>query len=323
MTKSAILILTQNTIERKIYLKTSLYFLFRNFNARFKYPVIILHEGDYDIDSINEITISIRKDCRYLIDFVKIDDVDFHVPDYIDINKMNKCIEATPVPYWRNKNYRLMCNFWINNFIKYCDKYDYIMRIDDDSIIEEPINTDIFKMIEEKDHNYMSNLIHVDCSICNYGMKEFFEKIMPDKLDKISELFMEHSLDSNNPHFALFKKLYYALNDKEYEGNSVNMAMPVMYYNNFFVTKTSIWKTPEIKEIIKNINESGNIFYCRWGDAPLQTIIMKLYDNNRMTKLDFKYSKRLQRESFKDNEGIYHSYMPGNYEESSCISKKK
>ena len=58
MTKSAILILTQNTIERKIYLKTSLYFLFRNFNARFKYPVIILHEGDYDIDSINSKLIS-------------------------------------------------------------------------------------------------------------------------------------------------------------------------------------------------------------------------------------------------------------------------
>ena len=55
MTKSAILILTQNTIERKIYLKTSLYFLFRNFNARFKYPVIILHEGDYDNNSMNEI----------------------------------------------------------------------------------------------------------------------------------------------------------------------------------------------------------------------------------------------------------------------------
>ena len=41
-----------------------------------------------------------------------------------------------------------------------------------------------------------------------------------------------------------------------------------------------------------------------------------------MTKLDFKYSKRLQRESFKDDEGTYHSYMPGNYEENSCISKK-
>ena len=236
---------------------------------------------------------------------------------------MNKCIDAKPVPYWRNKNYRLMCNFWINNFMKYCNDYDYIMRVDDDSIIEEPINTDIFKMIEEKGHNYMSNIIHVDCSICNYGMKEFFEKILPDKIDKISELFMEHSLDNNNPHFARFKKLYLALNDKEYEGNNVNMAMPVMYYNNFFVTKTAIWKTPEITDIIDKINETGDIFYCRWGDAPLQTIIMKLYDNDKMTKLDFKYSKRLQRESFKDDEGVYHSYMPNTYSESSCISKKK
>lgn len=323
MTKSAIFILTQNTTERKIYLKTSLYFLFRNFNAKYKYPVIILHEGDYDIESMNEITTSIRKDCRYLIDFKKIDSGDFDIPKNIDVKKMNKCIDAKPVPYWRNKNYRLMCNFWINNFMKYCDDFDYIMRIDDDSIIEEPINTDIFKMIEEKGHNYMSNIIHVDCSICNYGMKEFFEKILPDKIDKISELFMEHSLDSNNPHFTRFKKLYLALNDKEYEENNVNMAMPVMYYNNFFVTKTAIWKTPEITDIIDKINETGNIFYCRWGDAPLQTIIMKLYDNNKMTKLDFKYSKRLQRESFKDDEGVYHSYMPNTYSESSCISKKK
>ena len=47
------------------------FFLFRNFNAKYKYPVIILHEGDYDTESMNEITTSIRKDCRYLIDFKK------------------------------------------------------------------------------------------------------------------------------------------------------------------------------------------------------------------------------------------------------------
>ena len=323
MSKSAILILTQNTVERKIYLKTSLYFLFRNFNARFKYPVIILHQGDYDIDAISEITTSIRKEYRYLVDFKKIDGSDFEVPANIDADKLNRCLEAAPVPYWRNKNYRLMCNFWINHFIKYCDQYDYVMRLDDDSIIEEPINTDIFKMMEEKDHNYMSNLIHVDCSICNYGMKEFFESAVPNKIDKLSELFMEHSLDGGSPHFSKFKKLYQALNNKEYESNSVNMAMPVMYYNNFFVMKTRIWKTPEITDIINKINENGSVFYCRWGDAPLQTIIMKLYDNNKMTKLDFKYSKRLQRESFKDNDGIYHSYMPSSYSEDSCISKKK
>lgn len=323
MSKSAIIILTQNTPERKIYLKTSLYFLFKNFNATYKYPIIILHDGDYDSISIDEINTSIRKDYRYLIEYKKIDACDFEIPKYIDEDKMNRCIKSAPVPYWRNKNYRLMCNFWINNFIKYCSDYDYIMRIDDDSIIEEPISTDIFKIIEDKNLNYMSNIIHVDCSICNYGMKDFFEKILPEKIDKIKDLFLDHQLESSSPHFDKFKNLYMALNSKEYVGNSVNMAMPLMYYNNFSVIRMSVWKSPEIKNIINKINETGYIFYCRWGDGPLQTIIMTLYDKDKLSKLEFKYSKRLQRESFKDDNGTYHSYMPSNYTDSSCVSKNK
>jgi alpha 1,2-mannosyltransferase len=321
MSRSAIIILTQNTIERKIYLKTSLYFLFKNFNAKYKYPVIILHDGDYDTNAMNEINSSIRKNFRYLIEYKKIDDADFEIPKDIDENKMNRCINIAPVPYWRNRNYRLMCNFWINNFIKYCDNYDYIMRIDDDSIIEETINTDIFKLIEDKNLNYMSNIIHVDCGICNYGMKNFFEKILPDKKEKINELFMSHILDIKNEHFEKFKKLYLELNNEEYKETSVNMNMPVMYYNNFSVIRTSVWKSKEVKEIINKVNETGNIFYCRWGDGPLQTIIMTLYDKDKLSKLNFKYSKRLQRESFKDENGEYHSYMPSNYTETSCVSE--
>jgi hypothetical protein len=50
---------------------------------------------------------------------------------------------------------------------------------------------------------------------------------------------------------------------------------------------------------------------------------MSLYDNNKLSKLDFKYSKRLQRESFIDDAGEYHSYMPNNYDDNSCVSKNK
>jgi hypothetical protein len=40
-----------------------------------------------------------------------------------------------------------------------------------------------------------------------------------------------------------------------------------------------------------------------------------------ISKVNFKYSKRLQRESFKDDEGNLHSYMPNNYEHNSCVVK--
>ena len=154
---AAIYILTQNNLERKIYLKTTLYFLFKNFNSKYKYPVIILHEGDYDRDSKNEILASIRVECVNLVSFCELDKEDFQVPKNIDIDKMNKLIDSNPVPYWRNVKYRIMCNFWINHFFKYCNKYEYIMRLDDDSIIEEPINIDLFKLMKEKDFNYISS----------------------------------------------------------------------------------------------------------------------------------------------------------------------
>lgn len=323
MVNSAIFILTQNTIERKIYLKTSLYFLFKNFNAKYKYPVIILHEGDYDSTSQEEIMKSVREECKYLVSFQKLDINDFTIPTHIDMEKMQNSIELQPVPYWRNAKYRSMCYFWIKNFNKYTKDYEYIMRLDDDSIIEEPINMDLFDLAKSKDMNYMSNIIHIDCSICNYEMKDLFAQAFPDKFDKIKELFVEHKLDSNSPYFQNFKSLYKVLKGQEYDKGEVDLSMPIMYYNNFCITKTSFWNTTEVQDIIDKIDKCGNIFYCRWGDAPLQTIIVTLIDHTKISKVDFKYSKRLQRECFIDDKGNMHSFMPKTYDNNSCITKNK
>ena len=320
MIKAAIFILTQNTIERKVYLKTSLYFLFKNFNAKYKYPVIILHEGDYNEEAKNEIIMGVRCDYRYLVQFKQIDDEDFCIPSHIDIDKMNSIIDLQVVPYWRNQKYRSMCYFWLKNFYKYTKNYDYVMRIDDDSIIEEQIKYDLFELMRDKDYIYLSNIIHLDCSLCNYGMKEFFLKHYENKKEKINELFMDHKLSNNNGYFENFKKLYNKINnDEEYNGDSVELSMPFMYYNNFNIINVDIWNTPEIQDIVNKIDEQGFIFYCRWGDAPLQTIILSLYDSDRITKVNFKYSKRLQREAFKDDKGVLHSFMPNDYDNNSCV----
>jgi hypothetical protein len=321
MIKGAIFILTQNTIERKVYLKTSLYFLFKNFNAKYKYPVIILHEGDYTEEAKKEIIAGIRSECRNLLTFKQIDEEDFRIPLHIDIDKMNSIIDLRVVPYWRNQKYRSMCYFWMKNFSKYTKDYNYVMRLDDDSIIEEPIKYDLFEMMSDKDYIYISNIIHLDCSLCNYGMKDFFLKHYASEKEKINELFMDHTLNNNNEYFNKFKSLHKALNNEDYEGASIELNMPFMYYNNFNIINVDVWNKPEIQDIVNKIDEQGYIFYCRWGDAPLQTIILSLYDNTRITKVNFKYSKRLQREAFKDDEGKLHSFMPSDYDNNSCVIK--
>jgi hypothetical protein len=233
---------------------------------------------------------------------------------------MNQIIDLRIVPYWRNQKYRSMCNFWLKNFYKYTNGYEYVMRIDDDSIIEEPIKYDLFELMRDKDYIYMSNIIHLDCSLCNYGMKEFFLTHYEEKKEKIDELFVEHSLSSDSGYFANFKKLYNGIHNEEYVGDTVKLNMPLMYYNNFNIISVDTWNTPEIQDVVNKIDEHGYIYYCRWGDAPLQTIILSLYDSSRITKVNFKYSKRLQREAFKDDNGTLHSFMPSDYENSSCVS---
>jgi hypothetical protein len=43
----------------------------------------------------------------------------------------------------------------------------------------------------------------------------------------------------------------------------------------------------------------------------------------KISKSKFEYSKRLQREAFKGDNGQYYSYMPDEYTKSSCITEKK
>lgn len=325
VSKSGIFILTQNTIERKIYLKNCLYFLFKNFNKKYNYPVIILHEGDYDDNAQLEIKNSIRQNHRQVVSFQQIDKEDFDIPSHIDKERVAKIVELQPVPYWRNEKYRSMCYFWIKHFFKYTKNFDYVMRLDDDSIIEEPIVTDLFQTMVDKEFVYISNLLHVDCGICNYGMKEMFEKLLPTAKAQLNDkMFIKSKIPKNSIVMDKFKKLYKINegNDLESFENEIETEMPLMYYNNFFVTDARFWKRDDVKYIIDGIDKHGGIFYYRYGDAPLHTIIVSLLEPKKTTRTVFKYSKRLQREVFVDNDGKFHSYMPKSYDHSSCITHK-
>lgn len=319
---AAIFILTQNNEIRKTYLKTCLYFLFKYYNAQFEYPVCILHEGDYDPHSQREIVMSVRKSCRHLITFVALDKDDFTLPPHVDAEKMHNCIATNAVPYWRDEKYRMMCRWWMVHMHKYASGYDYIMRIDDDAFIEEPITHDLFKWMHDNNLVYSSNMVHVDCGICCYGLRECLEKLHPDKKDVIDKMFLMQDIPMRSIQFHPFRLLLSITHEENPPQISEKMkiSMPVIYYNNFFITKTDFWQRDDVQQTISDLDATGNIFYYRWGDAPLQTAVVALHaEPSRVKRSVFAYSKRLQRESFADYKKEWQSYMPETYTKTSCI----
>jgi alpha 1,2-mannosyltransferase len=324
MVHAAIFYLTQNTDVRRTHLKTSLYFLFRNFNATYKYPVVIFHEGDYDAPAQTDVLLSIRSSCRSLVTFQRLDKDDFELPSHIDAHKLQVSVELKVTPYWRNEKYRMMCRWWLLLHRKYATGYDYIMRLDDDSIIEEPIDKDLFAWMKEKDLVYASNMVHTDCGICNYGMKDFFMNLFPERKDDLEKLFIKQEVPSRLVTFHPLRSLLSSMvSPLPTIGESITLWMPIMYYNNFFITKTEFWRRPDVSKTLDAIDQNGSIFYFRWGDAPLQTLVASMHAQpNQIQRAIFKYSKRMQREAFKGDDGNYHSYMPDTYDKSSCMTER-
>ena len=329
----AIFILTQNNETRRIYLKTALYFLFKYFNKSYKHPVIIFHEGDFDERTQTDIINGVRDDCRSCVSFRALDPDDFKVPHHIDKEKLERCVATAPTPYWRNIGYRNMCRWWVVHMPRYAAGYDYVMRLDDDAFIEEAL-PDLFNWMQDKGLVYASNMIHTDCAMCNYGMKAFFSNMVRDsveldadkakKLATIESMFEDQMLPSRSVKISPFRTLLSITQDPIPEiGEHIKVEMPTKFNNNFFITKSSFWQREDVQAAIKAIDENGSIYYFRWGDAPLHTILIKLFAQPSEIKQSvFKYSKRMQRESFPGNDGMFHSYMPGNYDHSSCVTDR-
>lgn len=325
MTKAAIFILTQNTDVRKTYLKTCLYFLFRNFNAQHRYPVLIFHEGDFDAAAQREVLMGVRASCRSLVSFVTLDKDDFTIPQHIDKEKMERCIAAKPVPYWRNDKYRMMCRWWMVHMPRYAAGYDYIMRLDDDSIIEEPVSQDLFQWADERQLVYASNIIHVDCGICCYGMKEFLDREYPDRGEFIRQMFVPQDIPMRSVKFHPFRQLLSITHEggpMPEIGETMKIWMPLCNYNNYHITRPAFWLREDVQAAVRKIDEDGSIFYYRWGDAPLQTVVVMLHAKpEEISRTIFKYSKRMQREAFYGDDKEWHSYLPETYDKSSCITE--
>jgi len=321
---SAVFILTQNTDVRKTHLKTCLYFLFKHFNAEFRYPVHIYHEGDYGPDDQREILTGVRATCRSLVSFHELDPADFTLPAHIDADKMQKCIAHKPVPYWRNAKYRMMCRWWSINVWKYAQGYEYIMRLDDDSIIEEPVQYDIFAWAAENKVAYSSNILSLDCGICNHGFKELLESAFPEKRDLIGQMFKPQDVPMLSVQFHPFRSLLsitdaHALPEMK---STMRVWSMVYFFNNYFVTRVSFWQRPDVQAALKTIDESGLMFYKRLGDAPVHTAIVSLFAApNEIKRSVFKYSKRIQREAFKGDDGAFYSYMPDTYDKMGCLTE--
>lgn len=128
--------------------------------------------------------------------------------------------------------YRHMCHFWFVDFLKFCENYEYIIRIDEDCFIDFNLD-EIFLMIKYK--TIIAGFDEIDDPIVTFGLNEFTLNFLK-----------ENNIENVKP--------------KVSSGPYTNM---------FAVNLLRIRNNKLLLKYIEEIDKSNNIYIYRWGDLPL------------------------------------------------------
>lgn len=181
-----------------------------------KYPVILFHEGNIK---------------------------DRHQRDIFKRSGMN--IQFRDISSVWTGGYEGMCRFYAYDIWELCKDYDYILRIDEDCMLQQ---------VERDPFAHIGN---------NVYLKSCF--------------FAESHSETNATLPLAIEGLTGAKANSFYNDKFV--------YTNVGLSSVEFWRTGEVAEVLKTLATSSSQRIYRWGDLPLLGSLLNIYAPNRIGTL--------------------------------------
>lgn len=286
--------------EHIAQLQTTLYFLYKYYNHQFLHNVYVLTHQPFSNEDIKDrITQGVRESVRKTLHFLSIPAEYLRMPQSADKKIVERCIGLSPSTNWGGLDDRVVEHFWVFNFWKMVQGMGlkYVMKIDYDNIIEEPILEDVFKIAEKNDYDFMFSMLQVESGICCYGLKDFllaYHKEDAAKREEIKTYFNNARMSDLNSVSSL-KQIYKLVYKKDFPQEDLNIDQPIVCCPSFFVMNVGFWSRPEVLRFMKLVENSNNIFYFKWSFASIVSLVTMAYNKEKMKMLIFKMSKRCHR----------------------------
>jgi len=304
--KTGIFIFTKSS--RKIYLKTTLYFLFKNYNHIHKHNVYILNQ-DLTKEDKEEILLGIRSDCSNNVFFK---DIKIQIPENIDKEKLNSIINYNITTEWDNIEYRNLTFYMLYDFWKdFGDDFDYIMKLNDDVLIEEPVKEDFFNIIDNRANNILFCSMSNQCVFSSFGMYDLLKANFQDNVDKLNSFNSPIKITEENA-ISDFKKLHLTVFDKEYPLNEIELRQPYVPNDSFMIIRTSFMTGKKISPYLNKIKELKYIHYFKWSFSLVVSSLAMMVCSDKVTRCVFKISEEKQRNAYIENGKII-SKIPDSY----------
>ena len=254
------------TYRRLAELRRSLFYLFKNFNSKYYYPVVVFHRGDIiHHKAMRYLSRSLREDELAVVEFIKADFINEFPPGF---NASDAVQKGVIFPNFF-PNYQHMCAFWFRNIYlqQRLKQYNvkYYMRLDSDSVLLGKINYDLFHFVKENKIAYAYRTRDGENDCCAKKMMRFVYTY-----GKSKQLLQQFS-----PELSWMAKYEEFPPVNPFSDNPTGR-QPSTYYANLVIVNVAAFRDdPQVWEFIDSVwNDTllkiHGIYRYRWGDSPLR-----------------------------------------------------
>jgi hypothetical protein len=261
--------------SRTTFVYDCLKYLYENFNYKYDLPVYIHYFDDIYPEKFQE---KIRSDISSNIHFIQIE---YGVPD--DILEKELFYNRKEIPYVREcfpkeRIGYLHMEYFVSNLTSFgevgclcseLEKYDYLIRIDDDSWFKEKIEIDLFDKAA------------VYPLVTGYAWSHYNEGIRDTRINLWSFYKAYLNKYDLSPKNEKLKKAI--LNDDEDIMHSLKWSC-----GNLNVYDMSRFKTSEWYQYISEVNSFGGHYKYRWGDIEVIGLFLYTFYEDPLCDLNLK-----------------------------------
>lgn len=238
----------------------------RTWNHKFNYPWLFINNEPFT-EEFKRVT---RQNTAAHITYATIPADHWDVPSWINLDLMEesaKILEEEGVQYAHMTTYHQMCRWNSGKFYHHpaLEGMDYYWRVEPNVHFFCDVDYDVFRYM--RDHNK------------TYG----FTVNLYDSPQSIATLWPETTkFLAAHPETLAENNAMSWLTDKERrpEHNfKANGYSTCHFWSNFEIAALDFWRSPAYEKYFEHLDRAGGFFYERWGDAPVHSIALGLFED--------------------------------------------
>ena len=238
----------------------------RTWNHKFNYPWTFINDVPFTEEFKRETQAQTKAKCRYEI----IPKEHWAIPSWINADLMKesaKYLEDQDVQYAHMTSYHQMCRWNSGFFYKHpaLAEYQYYWRVEPNVHFFCDVDYDVFRYM--RDHNKTYGF-----TITLYDSPQSIATLWPETMKFVAA--NKEYLNGNNAYKFLSDGARRP--DHHYKANGYSTCH---FWSNFEIADMSFWRSEAYEKYFDHLDRAGGFFYERWGDAPVHTIALGLFED--------------------------------------------